>query len=508
MAGLALGGALAASFAGGVRRLLLTYAALELTVAVSGIALTYTLPFVTTVLASITSRLTDAPWILNLVRLVTAFGLLLIPTAAMGATLPALVGALSRQHKFGDALGHLYGWNTAGAVIGVLGTELVLIGRYGVMGSAWVAAIADLFAASLVLWTANRLKDDGPTIPASPLAAPPAAAWPLLACTFLAGGALMALEIVWFRFLTMFVVSSTDAASMMLAAVLAAIGIGALLGSFWLARRPRADDWLPAISVLMACATVVSSQGVQSLTGGTQVCRWCRLWLACALTFPTALMLGVLFTLIGQALERVVDPDTRAAGWLTFANTTGSMLGPLVAAFALLPRLGMERSVFIIAIIYAAIGMAAYLANGGRNGARAPRHWFAAISMLGIAVLGFFPFGLMAREYFPRASMPYAAEGERIIATREGTTATIFLMQQARAGPDYHRLVTDGFSMTGTSLAAQRYNEVLRLLAATGERHAHQARAAHLLRHGHHAARPSGSSIPSSRSRSSRSRRT
>jgi len=33
--------------------------------------------------------------------------------------------------------------------------------------------------------------------------------WPLLACAFLSGAALLALEVIWFRFLLMFVLATT-----------------------------------------------------------------------------------------------------------------------------------------------------------------------------------------------------------------------------------------------------------------------------------------------------------
>ena len=64
----------------------------------------------------------------NALRFGVAFALLVVPATAMGATLPVLVGALCQAgDRFGTALGRLYGWNTLGAVAGVLGSELVLI---------------------------------------------------------------------------------------------------------------------------------------------------------------------------------------------------------------------------------------------------------------------------------------------------------------------------------------------------------------------------------------------
>jgi spermidine synthase len=68
-----------------------------------------------------------------------------------------------------------------------------------------------------------------------------------------------------------------------------------------------------------------------------------------------------------------------------------------------------------------------------------------------------FPFGLGDR-YFRRAAAPYADDGSRIVAVREGPAETLFVMQQQWMGsPVYSRLITNGFSMSGTALQGQRY---------------------------------------------------
>src|SRR5882724_11878845 len=106
---------------------------LEAVVAVAGITLTYALPALTRVVAPITGTLPAHLWLINLFRLIAAFALLMVPATAMGATLPVLVGALSRgRTEFGPLLGQLYGWNTLGAVVGVIGAEVVLVDLVGV----------------------------------------------------------------------------------------------------------------------------------------------------------------------------------------------------------------------------------------------------------------------------------------------------------------------------------------------------------------------------------------
>jgi spermidine synthase len=80
-----------------------------------------------------------------------------------------------------------------------------------------------------------------------------------------------------------------------------------------------------------------------------------------------------------------------------------------------------------------------------------------AAALLALALVAF-PFGLMRDVYFARAAQPYTADGSQTIATREGPSETIFLMRQTWMDePVYHRLVTNGFSMSGTALSALRY---------------------------------------------------
>src|SRR5437763_14150739 len=64
----------------------------------------------------------------------------------------------------------------------------------------------------------------------------------------------------------------------------------------------------------------------------------------------------------------------------------------------------------------------------------------------------------MANAYFPSAAALYDADGAEIVATRGSAAETIFLMQQRWLGRVvYDRLVTNGFSMTGTGTAGVRY---------------------------------------------------
>ncbi len=471
MGGLAVGNGLVAWFGTRLRRPLRAYAALEAIVAVTGIAIAALLPALSTLLVPL-SRLAGDPgspgdyvWQVNIIRFVTAFAVLVVPASAMGATLPVLTGALTRADPaFGVGLGRLYGWNTLGAVAGVVVAEVVLVDRLGVTGTAWTAGLLNLCAAAAALWLSRRANErDTDVAQTDASAAPTRRPARLLTSAFFAGAALLALEVIWFRFLSMYVLTTTLAVSLMLAAVLAALGLGGLVASGWLRRQPDAARYAAAVALAGGCGVVASYAGFQALTGGAQIGEWRRvLWFACALTFPTSLLSGVLFTLLGDAIQREMRAAARAAAWLTLANTTGALCGPLLAAFVLLPALGTERAFFALAIVYGAIGALAWpVARGSRPRGRGPER--AALRITRIAALALvvalaaFPFGLGAK-YFARVAEPYAADGSEIVATREGPAESILLMQQKWMGqPVYSRLVTNGFSMSGTAIPGQRY---------------------------------------------------
>jgi spermidine synthase len=361
MSGLAIGSVLAARLADRIRDFLRTYAALEIVVAVTGLGLTVALPGFSTLLKPIMRAGLETSWLVNLVRIVTAFCALVVPSTAMGATLPVLTAAVCRlQPGFGRALGRLYGWNAIGAVAGVIGAETLLVPRLGVVGSAMIAALLNLVAAT-VAFAVWKLTTTG----SNPVARTPTlqgvrsrTAWRPLVCAALAGAGLMALEVIWFRMLSMFVVNTTLAMSLMLAAVLTAIGLGGLVGSWWIGRTAAAEQFVPATGFAIACVVMVSYESFRFATGDQRPSEWYRIMsFALWLTFPAALLSGVIFTLLGQVLRPLASSDLTTASRLVLANTVGATTGPILTAFVLLPWFGMERSLVGLAVVYCLIGL-------------------------------------------------------------------------------------------------------------------------------------------------------
>ncbi|MFQ5415652.1 MAG: fused MFS/spermidine synthase, partial [Myxococcota bacterium] len=235
MAGLALGNGWMARHGARVRRPVRFYAALEAVIACSGVVLVFVLPLLSEWLAPVFRPFLDRPLILNPLRLASAFALLLLPSTAMGATLPVLVKALlARDPNFGSVLGRLYGWNTLGAVGGAVAGELVLIEWLGVRGTALFAAGLEAVAVVVALALSRSLSAVGESALAElgPVGERrlSSSARRALAAAFGAGAILLAFEIVWFRFMHLFIHSGGLVFSMMLATVLMGIGLGGFAG--------------------------------------------------------------------------------------------------------------------------------------------------------------------------------------------------------------------------------------------------------------------------------------
>ncbi len=132
MAGLALGNAIAASSKVRRWRPLHLYAVLELAVAVLGCTIVFGLPLLGGWLRPVWQTLWNyQPMLLGL-RFMLSFVILLMPTTAMGLTLPVLMeDPILRRASFGRAIGFLYGANTLGAVAGAVVGEAYLIEALG-----------------------------------------------------------------------------------------------------------------------------------------------------------------------------------------------------------------------------------------------------------------------------------------------------------------------------------------------------------------------------------------
>jgi len=499
MAGLALGNALAASSRIQRLRPLRFYALLEVLVAFLGCTIVFALPALGALLRPVWQILWNyQPALLGL-RFVVSFLILLVPTTAMGLTLPVLMeDPVLRPINFDRALGLLYGFNTLGAVAGAVLGEAWLIRAFGLRGTGLAAGLMNCVAAAIALSVAReeaahrpaRWQSDSNHSLFFPLRLtadyhPP---WRLLFVSFGTGCMLLALEVIWFRFLRLYVASTPTAFAIMLAVVLAGIGLGGVLAGAarCFAVRPG-NHFLSVLLMLAAIVTLLSYIFFPGrLASGEAVfdLEWWRIAALClALMFPTALLSGIMFPGIVAEVQATVGDRMNSVGVTTLLNTTGAAIGPMVASFALLPSVGFQSSLIGCAVAYACLSLVADGAfsrkrglgktketKGWRSGIIPLASFFAnkdALVRLGlwaalIAILVTFP-DERARVHLAHAAHPYeiTEQGEplaRVVQTIEGSSGTYQLLRRDLFGqPYYYRLLTDAFSMSATNPHNQRY---------------------------------------------------
>src|SRR5262245_10005764 len=145
MGGLAAGAALAGRYGTRIARPVLAYGLLELGIAIAALAVPLSIAasrWLYVALFGSQDVLPDAGGLATaLFYLACSFGILLVPTAMMGATLPLLVRhSVRSDREIGRRIGALYATNTAGAVAGTLLGAFVLLPAIGLRATIAAAA--------------------------------------------------------------------------------------------------------------------------------------------------------------------------------------------------------------------------------------------------------------------------------------------------------------------------------------------------------------------------------
>jgi spermidine synthase len=472
MAGLALGNAIAASSKIGRWRPLHLYAVLEILVALLGCTIVFGLPLLGAWLRPVWQMLWNFQPTLLALRFVLSFLILLIPTTAMGLTLPVLIeDPLLRRSDFGRAIGFLYGSNTLGAVAGAVLGEAYLIAAFGLRGTSVAAGLASCLAATIALLVA---KNDGAVAElvrerAFPLRLtanyrPP---WRLLLVSFGTGCTFLCLEVIWFRFLRLYVASYSLAFAIMLAVVLLGIGSGGLMSGLIYRRATQRNQFLAILLLLSAIVVPVSyllfpGEVVRAPTEFFNIGAWPQIVLLClALMFPAAFLSGILFPTIIARVQASVEDRMNSTGITTLFNTTGAAVGPLLASFVLLPSIGFQWGLLLCSAGYAFLAVLAS-ERSDWSMKRLPGLSMVALGAALIFIFVMFPYQ-RAEKHFHHAAVPYEADSEGSFRTQavkrlEGSADTWQLLRQDLFGQPYrYRLLSNAISMSGTSAASQRY---------------------------------------------------
>lgn len=373
--GLALGGYLAGRLARRTPRPIAWYGAIEVATGVLALATPFMLGAAGDLYVWFAGNVTDSLAVLTVVRFVLTFAVLMIPATFMGASLPLIVSSsLLREAALGSRVGMLYAWNTAGAVLGTVVSGFWLIGLWGLDRTFLVAAVVNIVAGAAAVVAARRWD-------AEPVAAPtaegtaavsrrpavsPRARRAVLAVFIVSGFVTLALEVVWFRQLVLFLESSTYAFTVMLATVLVGISVGSALATPLLRRGFATVRNLAAVELLLGFAalgsflalskTFVVLDRVGLEAGG----RSLTLVIGASVLsmLPATLLMGFAFPV---GIELWIGDDRHASGErvgvFVACNVAAGIAGSLIAGFVMVPLIGARGSVVVLGLAVIATGV-------------------------------------------------------------------------------------------------------------------------------------------------------
>lgn len=382
MTGLALGAYLGGKWATRFKRPLYAYGVLEIVVALAVAVTPFEFDALTSVYASLARTAPDSVALLSALRWFVALAIVIVPTTAMGATLPILTRALpdaTRESK----LGALYAANTSGGATGALLAAYVVLPVLGLSGTlAAAGALSGLVGVvAMVLGRDVRAADELP----APVErrAEPQAAWVepkrseaavLVGLGFLSGFLAFAAEVVFTHLLALLIGNSAYAFGLILAVFLCCLFLGAALASRVQRRLGEGALALGLAGTGLALAVTMpvwdrlpllfAALGKDVTTfGGREAVRALAAFLI--LCVPTTIM-GLTFPLLLQRVAR----SSEASSWvgrLTSVNTIGAVVGSLGTGYLLLPWLGSERSLIAVAFLYAFGALGASALSGGAS---------------------------------------------------------------------------------------------------------------------------------------------
>jgi spermidine synthase len=365
-------------------------------------------------------------------------------------------------------VGLLYGVNTAGAALGCLSTDTVLVPQLGLRATEAVAIGGNLFAAAGAVWlsrSASRSAVTSPARAADPAIGDVRMAWLALAlaCT---GFASMAMQIVWFRQMIALFGAFRPVFSLLLTVILVGIWLGSWVGGRLAGRAPARTLCTLALAgfIVSALAGSASLRHDASTFAampepGASAWPWLALYAGLLremfwVVGAPAFCAGAVFPLANAIAQGRRDRVGERVGLLYLANTLGGVLGSLAAGCVLLPHLGIQATVTTVILCAVAAWFALWRALGWRASIR--REWLLPAAAGVVILVALLVWTRLPGEFLLRRSLPLAPEatGRGVLAVHEGVNETLAIV--AESGPAL-RLLTNGYSMSGTRWPSQRY---------------------------------------------------
>ena len=401
----------------------------------------------------------------GLVRFLTSFIVLLVPTFLMGGTLPALTRFFTHAvEEVEGKVAVLYAVNTFGAAAGTLAAALYLIPTLGNTITTLIVATLNLIIGAAAIWLDSKVSEEKSLEQTASAEDTERASDPrvdrLVLLTLGASGLVaMIYEVAWTRALSAMIGSSTYAFSIMLVTFLVGIALGSAIIS---KRRPAAN-----LKVLGRLQLGVAIGGTVFLVGyivaplilitlmrafhySFPAILTTQFICCAALMIFATLCMGATMPVASQLYSSKFSLLGRSIGNIYSVNTLGAIAGSLIAGFLLIPLVGTERTILAGLFINSAVALVLLSeTESKRNVAK-----WAAMGLLILSTLSMRGGVFWAPDMLDRGVLIYAQQFDvrpelsiaehyadtDVVYFKEGNNATI----SVRKGENYLGLRTNG----------------------------------------------------------------
>ena len=456
MGGLALGSYLIGKHADQIRKTLKFYGYLEFGIGASAIAILFLfISLSDSIYVWFYGFIGNSSFIFNVVRFLLSIIVLIIPTTLMGGTLPVISKYfIKKPDDFGSRLGRLYGINTLGAVIGAFLTGFFLIAAFGVNITMWIAISLNfgigLFAVLLDKLQKKTKAPEKKKIKNKKTKQSdefkektvirnynPGVAKLVLWLFGVAGFVSLAYEVLWTRVLIFFISSTTFSFTIILTTFLLGIALGSFMLSKWVDRLKNLLLWFGIFETIIALAAILTIPLFLNLTSiqnkllfFVQPENWNHisflLFLSAfiILIIPTFCM-GAVFPIVNRIYVENVKKIGQGVGSVYMSNTIGSIFGSFLSGFVILPLLGLNNSILMLAIVNLLIGIILILSEKYKDGGKYFRFIVPGIAIIFFAIITLFTFTTK-----PLFLSTAGFQGTRLLYHKDTAAATVSVLEK------------------------------------------------------------------------------
>src|SRR5262245_46146670 len=378
MGGLGLGSYLAGRYADRIKNPVRAYAAAEAGIGLYALLIPVILWAYPGFNAWMYRVFGDRWLLLSIVRFVGSAALLLVPTTLMGATLPILARHFVTRpwelRRSGLRIGTLYAVNLLGAVGGAFFSGFVFLPLIGVTWTNITAASFNLTLAAAIVIARRRLPDadvgaataderlDVAAVEAhqESMALPPPPAIDArsrraaVVAFGISGATAMTLQVLWTRMLAVLLGASVYTFTLILLSFLTGLGTGSAVFARTSQRTRHPIRWLAFLHVATAGVIGLSylvadkipyifTWLIKSTIGAEAI----LFSLASLILLPATILMGGVFPLTVRVVTGGLDSVGKDVGNAYAVNTIGAIVGAFVSGFVVLPRLGLEKGIYV-----------------------------------------------------------------------------------------------------------------------------------------------------------------